>query len=86
MFVDIEIPYYNIDVAKLEEALSGRTKAVFLAHSLGNVFDLKAVKSFCTKHGLYLIEDNCDALGAGNTGNLEPSGTSVHPASTRPTI
>ena len=64
MFVDIEVPYYNIDAAKLEGALSDRTKAVFLAHSLGNVFDLKAVKEFCEKHGLYLVEDNCDALGA----------------------
>lgn len=64
VFVDIEIPYYNIDAAKLEGALSDRTKAVFLAHSLGNVFDLKAVKEFCEKHGLYLVEDNCDALGA----------------------
>lgn len=64
VFVDIEVPYYNIDTAKLEEALSPRTKAVFLAHSLGNVFDLQAVKGFCNKHDLYLIEDNCDALGA----------------------
>lgn len=64
VFVDIEVPYYNIDAAKLEEAFSPRTKAVFLAHSLGNVFDLQAVKAFCKKHELYLIEDNCDALGA----------------------
>lgn len=64
VFVDIEIPYYNIDITKLEEALSSRTRAVFLAHSLGNVFDLKAVKDFCDRHDLYLIEDNCDALGA----------------------
>ena len=64
VFVDIEIPYYNIDASKLEEALSPRSKAVFLAHSLGNVFDLEAVKNFCTKHDLFLIEDNCDALGA----------------------
>lgn len=64
VFVDIEVPYYNIDTAKLEEAYSPKTKAVFLAHSLGNVFDLQAVKGFCKKHDLYLIEDNCDALGA----------------------
>lgn len=64
VFVDIEIPYYNIDISLLEGALSSRTKAVFLAHSLGNVFDLKAVKEFCVQHGLFLIEDNCDALGA----------------------
>lgn len=77
VFVDIEIPYYNIDVTKLEEALSDRTKAVFLAHSLGNVFDLKAVKDFCTEHKLFLIEDNCDALGAEYEidGEYQKSGT-----------
>lgn len=64
VFVDIEIPYYNIDISLLEGALSSRTKAVFLAHSLGNVFDLKAVKEFCVQHNLFLVEDNCDALGA----------------------
>ena len=64
VFADIEIPYYNIDASKLEEALSPRSKAVFLAHSLGNVFDLGAVKKFCAEHELFLIEDNCDALGA----------------------
>jgi len=64
VFVDIEIPYYNIDISLLEGALSSRTKAVFLAHSLGNVFDLKAVKEFCVQHSLFLVEDNCDALGA----------------------
>lgn len=77
VFVDIEIPYYNIDVSKLEGALSDRTKAVFLAHSLGNVFDLKAVKDFCTENGLFLIEDNCDALGAEyeTDGEYQKSGT-----------
>lgn len=64
VFVDIEIPYYNIDISLLEGALSSRTKAVFLAHSLGNVFNLKAVKEFCVQHSLFLVEDNCDALGA----------------------
>lgn len=64
VFVDIKIPNYNIDVAHLEEALSERTKAVFLAHTLGNPFNLKEVKAFCDKHNLWLIEDNCDALGA----------------------
>lgn len=63
VFVDVAIPQYNIDVSKLEEALSGRTKAVMIAHTLGNPFDLKAVKDFCDKHSLWLIEDNCDALG-----------------------
>lgn len=64
VFVDITIPSYNIDAAQLEGALSPKTKAVMIAHTLGNPFDLVAVKSFCDKHGLWLIEDNCDALGA----------------------
>ena len=64
VFVDVTIPQYNIDVAKLEDALSKKTKAVMLAHTLGNPFDLSAVKSFCDRHGLWLIEDNCDALGS----------------------
>lgn len=64
VFIDVTIPQYNIDTARLEEALSGKTKAVMLAHTLGNPFDLKAVKEFCDKHGLWLVEDNCDALGS----------------------
>ena len=64
VFVDVTIPQYNIDVTKLEEAYSKRTKAVMLAHTLGNPFDLKAVKDFCDRHSLWLIEDNCDALGS----------------------
>ena len=64
VFVDITIPQYNIDVTKLEEALSEKTKAVMIAHTLGNPFDLSAVKKFCDKHGLWLVEDNCDALGS----------------------
>ena len=64
VFVDIKIPTYNVDVSLLESALSDKTKAVFLAHTLGNPFDLKIVKEFCDKHNLWLIEDNCDALGA----------------------
>ncbi len=63
VFVDVTIPQYNIDVKRLEEALSSRTKAVMIAHTLGNPFDLSAVKTFCDKHGLWLVEDNCDALG-----------------------
>ena len=63
VFVDVAIPQYNIDVTKLEAALSERTKAVMLAHTLGNPFDLTAVKEFCDAHGLWLVEDNCDALG-----------------------
>lgn len=64
VFVDLTIPQYNIDVTQLEAALSDKTKAVMIAHTLGNPFDLKAVKEFCDKHNLWLIEDNCDALGS----------------------
>ncbi|MBO4241893.1 MAG: lipopolysaccharide biosynthesis protein RfbH [Clostridiales bacterium] len=64
VFVDVTIPQYNIDVSMLEEALSPKTKAVMIAHTLGNPFDLKGVKDFCDKHNLWLIEDNCDALGS----------------------
>lgn len=63
VFVDVTIPQYNIDVSKLENALSDKTKAVMIAHTLGNPFDIKAVKTFCDQHNLWLIEDNCDALG-----------------------
>ncbi len=64
VFVDVTIPQYNIDVSRLEEAYSEKTKAVMLAHTLGNPFDLKAVKAFCDQHDLWLVEDNCDALGS----------------------
>jgi len=64
VFVDVTIPQYNIDVTQLEAAYSEKTKAVMLAHTLGNPFDLKAVKEFCEKHNLWLVEDNCDALGS----------------------
>jgi len=64
VFVDIKLETYNIDISKLEGALSEKTKAVFLAHTLGNPFNLKAVKAFCDKNDLWLIEDNCDSLGA----------------------
>lgn len=64
VFVDVTIPQYNIDVDMLEEALSDKTKAVMIAHTLGNPFDLKAVKEFCNQHNLWLVEDNCDALGS----------------------
>ena len=63
VFIDVTIPQYNLDVDQLEEALSNKTKAVMAAHTLGNPFDLKRVKEFCDKHNLWLIEDNCDALG-----------------------
>ena len=71
VFVDVTIPQYNIDVSMLESALSDKTKAVMIAHTLGNPFDLSAVKSFCDKHGLWLVEDNCDALGSQYTINGE---------------
>jgi CDP-6-deoxy-D-xylo-4-hexulose-3-dehydrase len=64
VFVDVAIPQYNIDVAQLDQALSDKTKAVMIAHTLGNPFDLAAVKAFCDAHKLWLIEDNCDALGS----------------------
>lgn len=67
VFIDVTIPQYNMDSTMLEEALSPRTKAVMAAHTLGNPFDLKKVKEFCDKHGLWLIEDNCDALGSAYT-------------------
>lgn len=84
VFVDVTIPQYNIDVTKLEAALSEKTKAVMIAHTLGNPFDIKAVKEFCDKHNLWLIEDNCDALGSrynlngeeGFTGTFGDLGTS----------
>lgn len=64
VFVDVTVSQYNIDITKLEDALSDRTKAVMIAHTLGNPFDIKAVKDFCSRHNLWLIEDNCDALGS----------------------
>lgn len=71
VFVDITLPQYNLDVSQLESAYSARTKAVMLAHTLGNPFDLQAVKAFCDKYNLWLIEDNCDALGSRYTLNGE---------------
>ncbi len=64
VFVDIEIPTYNIDPAKVEAAIGPKTKAIMLAHTLGNPFDLAVIKGLCDKHGLWLIEDCCDALGS----------------------
>jgi CDP-6-deoxy-D-xylo-4-hexulose-3-dehydrase len=64
VFVDVTIPQYDIDVTQLEEAYSSKTKAVMIAHTLGNPFNLAAVKAFCDKHNLWLVEDNCDALGS----------------------
>lgn len=73
VFVDVELGTYEIDVSKLEAARSSKTKAVMIAHTLGNAFDVKAVKSFCDSHGLWLVEDCCDALGA--TVDGKPIGT-----------
>ena len=64
VFVDVSVPQYNIDVTKLEKAYSTKTKAVMIAHTLGNPFDIEAVKKFCDKYNLWLIEDNCDSLGS----------------------
>ena len=71
VFVDVTVPQYNIDVNKLEQALSQKTKAVMIAHTLGNPFDLQRVKEFCDRHQLWLVEDNCDALGSTYTINGE---------------
>ena len=73
VFVDMELTHFNIDVTQLEQALSPKTKAVIIAHTLGNPFNLRAVKEFCDKHNLWLIEDNCDALGSTYEG--KPTGT-----------
>ena len=70
VFVDVELETGNIDASQLEQALSSKTKAVMLAHSLGNPFNIKAVKAFCEKHNLWLVEDNCDALGSKYAGRL----------------
>ena len=64
VFVDVSLPTYNIDCLQLEQALSDKTKAVMLAHTLGNPFDLDTVRDFCKRHNLWLVEDNCDALGS----------------------
>lgn len=77
VFLDVTVPQYSIDVTQLEAALSSKTKAVMIAHTLGNPFDLRTVKSFCDKHNLWLVEDNCDALGTKYTidGETRYSGT-----------
>ena len=71
VFVDMTIPQYNMDASMLEEALSEKTKAVMIAHTLGNPWDLGTIKEFCDKHNLWLVEDNCDALGSKYTINGE---------------
>lgn len=76
VFLDVDIPTYNIDVSKLEEARSDKTRAIMVAHTLGNPFDLSAIKAFADKYGLWLIEDCCDALGATYDG--KPVGTFGH--------
>jgi CDP-6-deoxy-D-xylo-4-hexulose-3-dehydrase len=85
VFVDIEAPTYNVDVSQLELAWSERTRAVVLAHTLGNPFDVAAVKSFADRHGLWLIEDCCDAVGSTYNGKLvgtfgDLATTSFYPA------
>ncbi len=70
VFVDVDVPTYNIDVSQLEAALSPRTRAVMVAHTLGNPFDLDAVTAFCERHGLWLVEDCCDAVGSTYRGRL----------------
>lgn len=77
VFLDVTVPQYNIDVTRLEDALSEKTKAVMIAHTLGNPFDIGTVREFCRNHGLWLVEDNCDALGSLYTkdGVTLPTGT-----------
>ena len=77
VFVDVTIPQYNIDIEMLEKAYSQKTKAVMIAHTLGNPFDLEHVKKFCDRHNLWLVEDNCDALGSTYTidGQTKLTGT-----------
>ena len=70
VFVDIDLASHNIDTNKIEAAISPKTKAIMLAHSLGNPFNIKVVMEICRKHGLWLIEDNCDALGSRYNGQL----------------
>lgn len=69
VFVDVTIPQYNIDVSKLNDALTDKTKAVMIAHTLGNPFNLEKIRNFCDENDLWLIEDNCDALGSKYTIN-----------------
>lgn len=71
VFIDVTIPQYNMDISQLKTALTDKTKVVMAAHTLGNPFDLKMVREFCDKHNLWLIEDNCDALGTTYTLNGE---------------
>jgi len=73
VFVDMELTHFNVDVSQLELVLSPKTKAIMIAHSLGNPFNIRAVKEFCDKYNLWLIEDNCDALGSTYDG--KPTGT-----------
>ena len=70
VFVDVDIATHNIDVTKIEPAISPKTKAIMLAHSLGNPFNLKVILEICKKHNLWLIEDNCDSLGSRYNGQL----------------
>ncbi len=85
VFVDVQIPTYNVDASQLEAAVSNRTRAIMLAHTLGNPFDVDAVMQFATKHNLWIIEDCCDAVGStyrgrgiGTFGHLAT--TSFYPA------
>ena len=85
VFLDVEIPSYNIDVSRLEEALSPKTKAVVIAHTLGNPFNLGVITEFCKRNSLWLVEDNCDAVGSlyedKLTGTFGDFGTlSIYPA------
>jgi len=85
VFLDVHVPTYNVDVTLLEEALSPKTKAIMIAHTLGNPFDLGTITAFAKKHNLWLIEDCCDAVGATYDGKLvgtfgDYATTSFYPA------
>lgn len=85
VFVDVELDTFNVKISAIENALSDKTKAIMLAHTLGNTFDLNAVKSIADKYGLYLIEDCCDAVGSTYDGKMvgtfgDLATTSFYPA------
>ena len=83
VFIDVALPSYNIDTKQLDSALSSKTKAVMIAHTLGNPFNIRAVKEFCDKHNLWLIEDNCDAMGSTYLAEKEWDSL-IHPSSYSP--
>lgn len=84
VFIDVELGTYQADISLLEQALSSKTKAVMIAHTLGNTFDIEYVKEFCDKHGLWLIEDCCDAVGSKFKGEMVGASADISTASFYP--